>query len=501
MKSAHRNGLLLLIGMPLFVFSNGRWTVPVLAWVAPAVLLAWMRATRPRVAVPLLPVLVLAAARVMLYGIIPDFLGALTWILTAYFALLWFLPYLADRILVRDPGDFLSTLVFPCAAVALEFANAIVFGDWTSLALTQADHLPLMQAVSLAGLWPLTFLIAWFGPLLLWARARGFAWRRIGRAATAYAGIVGAVLVFGGLRLALAPKDVRTVRVVSVHLSDEKMGDLGIRYWNSSPSGPELEKALAIRRSALEAYMERSLAAAARGADVLIWPEAAMAVRAEDEPGLLERGAAVAREASVYFLVAYHLDGAGRPGGRGANMAVLFDPSGRAAWTYSKAHPVPGSTDEAGDGRIPVIETPFGRLATAICYDMDFPALLRQAGRRKADVVLVPAWDWRAIDPLHARMAAVRAVENGFSMVRSTAEGLSLAVDSRGRTVAALDHFATADRVMTADVPVRGARTLYPWIGDAFAWLAIAGLAGLAVRRARPRGGTAARQAPAGRPS
>ena len=43
------------------------------------------------------------------------------------------------------------------------------------------------------------------------------------------------------------------------------------------------------------------------------------------------------------------------------------------------------------DGIIPVIETPYGRLSTAICFDMDYPAQILQA--RDADIMLVPGYD------------------------------------------------------------------------------------------------------------
>jgi len=85
-------------------------------------------------------------------------------------------------------------------------------------------------------------------------------------------------------------------------------------------------------------------------------------------------------------------------------------------------------------------------------------------------------------------MAVCRAVENGFSMVRPSLEGLSLAVDTLGRTLSALDHFRTADRVMVVDVPARRIKTIYALAGDVLAWLSLAGLAvyaGLAFFRLR----------------
>ena len=55
-------------------------------------------------------------------------------------------------------------------------------------------------------------------------------------------------------------------------------------------------------------------------------------------------------------------------------------------------------------------------------------------------------------------------------MVRPAASGISSAIDPWGRMVAFSDYFAGGDRTMTAQVPLVHAWTLYPRIGDLFAW-------------------------------
>jgi apolipoprotein N-acyltransferase len=67
-----------------------------------------------------------------------------------------------------------------------------------------------------------------------------------------------------------------------------------------------------------------------------------------------------------------------------------------------------------------------------------------------------------------------------------TFKGESPAFTSRGEILAAMNHFDSADRVMTAAVPARGVSTLYALVGDAFAWLAalcLLALAALALLR------------------
>src|SRR5260221_4612137 len=95
------------------------------------------------------------------------------------------------------------------------------------------------------------------------------------------------------------------------------------------------------------------------------------------------------------------------------------------------------------------------------------------AGAVRADINLDQAKDWRAIDPLHTRMASFRAIEQGFNLVRQTSEGRSAAYDYQGRVLASMDHFQTSDYAMVSQVPTRGVRTIYYLLGDWFAWVGI----------------------------
>ena len=89
--------------------------------------------------------------------------------------------------------------------------------------------------------------------------------------------------------------------------------------------------------------------------------------------------------------------------------------------------------------------------------------------------MFTPANDWKEFAPLHMQMATFRAIENGFSLVRPTSNGFSVAVDYRGRTLETVDYFASKDHVMISYVPTKGVRTVYSQVGDIFAWLCIAG--------------------------
>jgi len=477
----------LLAGLALFLVSNGRWIVPVAAWLAPVFLLRWLRG-RNAAGVLLLLALFFAATRVMLYGIIPEFLGALTWVLAFVYSLLWFLPYLADRLLARRISGFAATLVFPAAAVSVEYLAGLGYGTWGAVAYSQYGHLPLLQLLSVTGLWGVTFLVMWCGPVVNAAWDRRSAGEAIGRGPVVYAGIVIAVVLLGAARLALhAPAGV-TVRVASftdVAARGRYLRDLEEAGCTTLPGFARMDRdrARAAGDRLYGSLFDRTRELAGGGAALVLWPETAVAVMEDDEYGFLARGGRTAWESSIYLLASYYLMPLDWPAEPARNKSVLLDPKGRVVWEYLKTHPVPGSTDVRGDGVVPTADTPFGRIGSVICYDMDFPGLAARAGRAGVDIMLVPSWDWEAIDPLHTRMATFRAIENGYALVRHAADGLSVAVDPYGRILASMDHFTTDDPVLIAEVPTAGVRTLYAMVGDGFAWLCLAGLA-LAVGRA-----------------
>lgn len=168
---------------------------------------------------------------------------------------------------------------------------------------------------------------------------------------------------------------------------------------------------------------------------------------------------------------------AGAPAAK--DESVLIDPTGKVVWIYEKTHLVPFlETGQVvpGAGKVPLVNSPYGRLANVICFDLDFPGLVRQAGKAGADLMLAPANDWREIDPVHTQAATFRAIENGFSLIRQDSRGLAMVVDYEGHVLAASDYFTTNQQVMVADVPIRGVRTIYGIIGDAFAWLCMIAL-------------------------
>ncbi len=473
--------LLWLLTTVLLLFSHGRWAIAAIACIAPVLLVRYVRTRSIAGALVMLSI----ANFVWWRGVFP--LPALAF---AFAAILLggitLVPYLLDRWLAPRLGPLAGTLVLPSAAVTIELLNSLFspFGSWGSYAYTQAGVLPLMQLGSITGLAGITFLLLWFATAVH---------SRQPRVMLAYAIVAGAALVFGAVRVqAPAASDVVRVAAITPRLPTYTVrGDAANQAVHAALSSVRRRTALphpqweAFRRRAAsinEEMLAATANAARQGARLVVWSEGAGVVETQDEPALLARAAVVARNTGAWIELSYL--GLNRRGSATfENKNVLIDASGRQVWTYQKTHPVPGmEACVPGEGRVPLATTPFGRVATVICYDADFPRLVRQAAG--ADILLVPADDWREIAPMHASMARFRAVEQGLSIVRATSSGHSTVIDRYGRVRTSRDYFS-GSRTMIADVPRRGAPTVYTHIGDAFAWSCLAVFSVLLVRSAR----------------
>jgi len=70
-------------------------------------------------------------------------------------------------------------------------------------------------------------------------------------------------------------------------------------------------------------------------------------------------------------------------------------------------------------------------------------------------------------------MAVLRAVENGFSLLRPTSDGITAAVDPYGRIMGQVDYFVSSTFNMITILPVERVNTLYTAVGDWLAWMCL----------------------------
>ena len=209
------------------------------------------------------------------------------------------------------------------------------------------------------------------------------------------------------------------------------------------------------------------------GIRILSWASGNAAVFAEDEPALIKRMQDFARQHQIYFFPSLLV--LGKHNYPDMNHVLAIQPDGQIAYDHFKGRS-PNKGYYQGN-LVEIIKTPYGRIASPICYEMEFHRFIRQAGKAGVDIFIVPGDEpARGAANMHTELSMLRGVENGFSMVRTTLEGLTMAADYQGRILSQLNFYQTlANRSIIYEMPVKGTRTFYARFGDWFAWLCITG--------------------------
>jgi apolipoprotein N-acyltransferase len=485
----------LLIAAALLFFADGRNTIALAAWLAPLFLLRFIRTQPAKRGLAMAYCVLIITRGIAMRGMIP-IPGVFYYIFLLISNLSALFPYIADRWLARRFSGVTSTLIFPCTLVMAQFIYSHgPVGSWGSIPYTQAANLPLLQLLSVTGLWGITFLMGWFASTAnsTWQQHESnstvkMTWRPL----AIFVAVFIAVNILGAARLAIFAPSSSAVRVASLSPGKEggKLGvDLIEAVTQGKGSDAQISEFKRITAAGQDELLARSEREAIAGAKIVFWSESAAFVLKPDEASLFARGRSVASEHRIYLGMTL---GTWTPGNSKPleNKFVLISPTGEIAWQYLKARPTPGPEMTAAvksDGKLRQLDSPYGRLSAAICYDMDFPRFMAQAGAFPADIVMSPAGDWQAIDPRHTEIASFRAIEQGFNLVRQSSGGLSAAYDYQGRRLASMDQYQSDDLTLIAEVPTRGVRTIYSRLGDWFAWLSIVALVGLVVSALRKK--------------
>ncbi|MFI6172707.1 nitrilase-related carbon-nitrogen hydrolase [Nocardia sp. NPDC051052] len=462
-------------GLSLFAV-NGRWDIPLAAWLVSILLLRFSRSSRVATGVGLVWLVSAGAAMFFLWHVAVPLTG-MTALGGLSFGTVLALPYLVDRLLAPRLGTAGSLLLFPLALSACEFLLGVFspFGTaYGLLADTQYTNPALLQVISLTGPYFVGFLVGALATVVNYLWERRLSWRTA-RVLASYAAVVGVVIIGGSARLAFFPAPTApTVRIAGLNPSmaamDAQMKALG-QPGLDPMAIPHFDPATVRRESnaVIDGLFADTRQAAGAGAKIVLWSENAARISVPEEPAFLAAAQSLARQEQVYLLVAVNVYLPTAPYGR--DETHFIDPDGAMLWTYQKSHPIPGlETYTPGDGKVPVVDTPYGRIGNVICYDADFPAMMHA----DADIMLVPGGDWPEFGRLHTQMSSLRAIENGYALVRQDFNGWSAAYDYHGQPISTQNTTVDHDPWIV-DVPTRGTTTIYRLTGDIFSWLCLAG--------------------------
>ncbi len=146
---------------------------------------------------------------------------------------------------------------------------------------------------------------------------------------------------------------------------------------------------------------------------------------AKQRPAFVELMGGLAREHGLY-LVAGTIPVADGGSDRIFNHSYVFGPSG-VHGVQGKLHMTRFETEDwdvSASAALRVFETSFGRIAVAICYDVEFPEIARAAAREGAHILVVPSCTddrqgfWRVRYCAHAR-----AIENQMYVIQACTVG------------------------------------------------------------------------------
>lgn len=113
-------------------------------------------------------------------------------------------------------------------------------------------------------------------------------------------------------------------------------------------------------------------------------------------------------------------------GGLIHNDSFFFSPSGNVG-VQGKLHMTRFEKEDwkiSPRSRLKVFETAFGRVAIAICYDVEFPEIARAAARQGAHILIVPSCTDERQGFLRVRYCShARAIENQIYVIQSHTVG------------------------------------------------------------------------------
>ncbi len=235
-------------------------------------------------------------------------------------------------------------------------------------------------------------------------------------------------------------------------------------------SGPNVEGNLSEARRLIAR-------AAEQGARLVVLPEFfaimgmndqdKVAVREQPGHGPIQSFLGEAARQNKIWLVGGSIPLAASTPDKVLNSCLVFDEQGKQVGRYDKIHLFnlelgnerynEASSIEPGN-QVVVVDSPFGRIGLAICYDLRFPELFR--AMKEVDIIVLPSAFTETTGKMHWEvLVRARAIENlayvvasaqgGYHVSGRETHGNSMIVDPWGRV---LDRLPRGSGVVLAEV-------------------------------------------------
>jgi apolipoprotein N-acyltransferase len=478
------SGVTLALAYPSF-------DIPLLGWIAPALLIVAVLGERPGVAFLLgwlqgavyfglsLPWFYTVMRQ---YGPLPAIQAGAVFALVIVIMSVYHAVFAAAIAWLAKFSPERACLAAPFLWVALEFATmhmpAIGF-PWNLLGYVAAGNAVFVQLTVITGIFGLSLLVASYNALAAWVVLQMSQGKQAGKIIWISVNAVLIVVALAGPRFVPQSRADHVAHLVQTNFPVS----------NGYPSDW-----MQTHAADMDQLEQISIGAAQKVPGVVVWPEVPAPFSLQDG-NFLARAQRIARGAGDGFLVGvidFKPLGNGRTGAN--NSAVLLGPSGSQDFIYDKIHLVPFSeyvpwrnwlffakdlTGLIGDfqhgSEYKVGNISDGPFSVYICYEAIFPNEIRRftlAGAQLLVNISDDGWFGGSGAPAqHLAMARVRAVENRRWLLRDTNDGITVSVDPYGRIVARMP--ASIRGQLDAPYAFRADLTPYALWGDWLAWLCV----------------------------
>jgi apolipoprotein N-acyltransferase len=478
------SGVALAMAYPSF-------NIPLLGWIAPALLIVAVLGVRPRFAFFLGWLQGAACYGLSLpwfytvmrqYGPLPVIQAGAVFALVIVATSLFHAAFAAAIAWLGKFSLGRACLAAPFLWVTMEFAMmhlpAIGF-PWNLLGYVAAGNLVFVQLTAITGIFGLSLVVAAYNALAAWIVLEMSMHKKAGM--TIWIGANAMLIVISGAGPRYVPQ-ARADHVAHLVQTNFPVSNGYPSNW-MQVHAPEMDELETI-----------SVGAAQKTPGIVVWPEVPAPFSLQDG-NFQARAVQIARGAGNGFLVGV-IDW--KPlgnGERGANnSAALLGPDGALDFMYDKIHLVPFSeyvpwrnwlffardlTGLIGDfqhgSQYKVGNFSGGPFSVYICYEAIFPNEIRRftlAGSQLFVNISDDGWFGGSGAPeQHLAMARVRAVENRRWLLRDTNDGITVSVDPYGRIAARLPADIRGE--LDAPYAFRADLTAYARWGDWLPWLCV----------------------------
>ena len=400
-------------------------------------------------------------------------------------ALLFPLMGLATRGKWLSQYPLLHPLLLACLWTALEWWQAHSGWSgvpWARLAIGQAENVLNLQSAAIFGSYFVTFLIVTVNGLLAYLILHPCPKKRMLCAVLAV-GLYFGNMTFGVIRVSVMQDTGTPVKVAAIQ------GNKGsLENWSSGTMD-----------QVLEVYGDLSRQAAAKGAELIVWPETCIPANIDRHGWVREFITSLSMECGVPILCGlFTRVEEGSPSDY--NSIVVALPDGTVHDTvYNKRNPVPfgefvplrdlvvtlipplaeintlAEDIPAGEESV-VFDLDVGNVGSLICFDSIYERNAMDSIANGAQILAVSTNDSWFTDSrgvwMHHAQSQLRAIETGRWVVRSANTGVSSVINDRGEVPEMLEPLKTGYVLEEAYLSDRV--TVYSVIGNVFAYVCIA---------------------------